>query len=178
MPWARLSAVVVVATLAGAVSACSSGPSAPQGSATQLLEDGLSAQHDGNLDLALADYQAVLSKEPSDVDAIFDVGTIYQARSQNSQAATWYERALKLQPNLSQALYNLAIIDTSSNPTEAVSLYQEDITVDASNASAWFNLGVILYRQGQQTDGRADIKHAISLNPALSSYVPSDINLS
>lgn len=152
-------------------------PLDPSGTPTQLIEEGLTAQHVGNLTLAFADYQAVVTKQPNNVDAIFDIGTIYQARNQNGQAASWYERALKLEPNLSQALYNLAIIDTAGNPSAAVTLYEKDTTVDPSNAAAWFNLGVILYRQGQQTPGRADIQHAISLEPSLASDVPSDIKL-
>jgi tetratricopeptide (TPR) repeat protein len=170
-----LAAVLFVSALAAA--ACSSGPSTPSGTPVELLNKGLSAQNSGNLDLALSYYRAVLSKQPSNVDAIYDVGTVYQSRHQNTQAASWFNRALRVDSRFAPALYDLGIIVAATNPAGAIPLFQRAVDAQPTNANAWFNLGVLLYRQGQVTQGRVDIRHAISLNAALGPHVPSDVKL-
>jgi tetratricopeptide (TPR) repeat protein len=174
---ARGSVAAVLVALSVSAAACSSGPSTPSGTPNQLLEKGLSAQTAGNLDLALSYYHAVLSKQPSNVEALYDIGTVYQSRHQVTQAASWFRRAINVDPKFAPALYDLGYIEAANNPSEAITLFQEAVAAQPMNASAWFNLGVLLYRQGQVTQGRADLRHAISLNASLGAQVPSDVKL-
>lgn len=166
------AAVLVAVCLSAA--ACSSTPS---GTPAQLIQRGLAAQQAGNLDQALTYYQAALAKQPRNVAALYDIGTVYQARNDTARAATWFQRAIGVNRNFAPALYDLGVIEAASNPSQAVILFQEAVDAQPSDASAWFNLGVLLYRQGQVTQGRADVNKAISLNAALASQVPSDVKL-
>lgn len=172
---ASLSATLMALALAAA--ACSSGPSTPSGTPAQLLQKGINAESAGNFDLALTYYQAILTKQPSNVEALYDIGTVYQTRHQNTQAATWFRRAINVNPNFAPALYDLGIIVAATNPAGAIPLFQQAVNAQPSSSSAWFNLGVLLYRQGQIAQGRADLQHAISLNAALRTQIPPDVKL-
>jgi tetratricopeptide (TPR) repeat protein len=174
-PVNRLAPAAVLVTVCLAAAACSS--STPSGTPAQLIQKGLAAQQAGNLDQALTDYQAALTTQPKNVAALYDVGTVYQARNDTSQAASWFQKAIAADRNFAPALYDLGVIEATSNPTQAIILFQEAVDAQPSDASAWFNLGVLRYRQGQVPLGRSDIQKAISLNSALASQVPSDVKL-
>lgn len=170
----RMAPAAVLVAVCMTAAACSSSPS---GTPSQLIQKGLSAQQAGNLDQALTDYQAALAKQPKNVAALYDVGTVYQARNDTAQAASWFQRAISADQNFAPALYDLGVIEAATNPTHAITLFQQAVDADPGDSSAWFNLGVLLYRQGQVAQGRADIKKSISLNSALASQVPSDVKL-
>lgn len=170
----RTAPAAVLVSVCLSAAACSSTPS---GTPAQLIHRGLTAQQAGNLDQALTDYQAALAKQPNNVAALYDVGTVYQARNDTAQAASWFQRAITADRNFAPALYDLGVIEAASNPSHAIVLFQEAVDVEPSDASAWFNLGVLLYRQGQVAQGRTDVKKAISLNSALATQVPSDVKL-
>ena len=174
MPKGPLAGVLVALSLTAA--ACS-GSSTPSGTPAQLLQKGINAESAGNYDLALTYYQAVLAKQPSNIDAIYDIGTVYQTRHQNTQAATWFRRAISVNPNFAPALYDLGIIVAATNPAGAIPLFQQAVDAQPTNANAWFNLGVLQYRQGQVAQGRASLERAISLNAALRAQVPPDVKL-
>lgn len=173
-PVKRMAPAAALVAVCLSAAACSSGPS---GTPSQLIQKGLAAQQAGNLDQALADYQAALAKQPKNVAALYDIGTIYQARNQPSQAARWFQEAINADRNFAPALYDLGVIEATSNPSQAILLFQEAVDAQPSDASAWFNLGVLLYRQGQVAQGRADVRKAITLNAGLASQVPSDVKL-
>ena len=164
-------------SLAIAASACghSSPSSAPSGTANQLVADGLAAQQKGNVTQAFYDYLAAQREDPQNKYARYDLGYIYQVRHRTKEALSEYRSALAIDPNFPQALYNLAVLESPTDPLASITLYQRVITLQSNNASALFNLGVLLVRNGQTARGRADVRKAIRLNPALRSLVPAGI---
>jgi len=163
-------------TLAG----CSTGSSASssgssQSTANELVGAGLSAQQQGLYDEAQSDYQQAISKDKKNYYAEFDLGTIYQHDNDVSSAQGAYNAALAINPKFQQALYNLAVLDTASNPQEAITLYDKVLALNPNDSSSNFNLGLLLIQTGSTASGHQYISTAIRLDPSLASRLPSGI---
>ncbi len=167
---ATLGAVALVCTACGG-----SSPSATAGTPAQLLSAGLAAQRSGNYTAAAADYKAVVSAAPTSSDACYayyDLGVINQvdvSPANPAAAESYYRKCLALNPNFSDALYNLAIILTKSDPAQAESDYSQVVALaptSVASAPAYVNLGFLLIAQGEKAQGIRDIQLAASLNPA------------
>jgi tetratricopeptide (TPR) repeat protein len=75
---------------------------------------------------------------------------------------------LAIDPAFEPALFNLAIlVKAKGNNTEAISLYQRAIAAAPKDAAAHLNLGLLLRATGHVSQGNAEVKKAISLNPKL-----------
>ena len=72
-------------------------------------------------------------------------------------------------------MFNLATLEASSNPQNAITLYNQLLKLKPNDANVLFNLGLLLIAQNQPVTGHADLKKAISLDPSLSSRVPKGI---
>jgi tetratricopeptide (TPR) repeat protein len=117
-----------------------------------------------------------LAADPTDAVPYYDLGVIYQLYlKQPSQAAAEYNKALLANSSYRPAIYNLAIIETTSNPQGAIALYQQLLTFNPNDSNVLFNLGLLLHAQGQPTQGQADVAKAVLINPALKSRVPTGI---
>lgn len=69
-----------------------------------------------------------------------------------AEATEYYEELARALPNEPHYWYRLgnAYVRTE-RPQEAVFAYQQSLAVDAHNARAWHNLGIILLRQAQES---------------------------
>lgn len=175
----RAAAALAVAGVLVSVSACGSSGSSSHaassnstqvvGTATDLVRQGLAKQAAGDLAGAEAAYQQALVADPGNKYAHYDLGVIDQQKNLTDKAIAEYQSALKSDPKFAQALFNLAILKTPSDPAAAESLYQQVLAVDANDASAHFNLGLLLTAQGQKAAGEDHIQTALRLDPQLAS---------
>lgn len=151
---------------------------APRSSYVAVLRAGIAYQRAGAYDLAIAEYKRAHQLAPRNPAPLFDLGDVAQFRGQSTVAARYYHACLALQPNYINALYNLAILETTTHPTTALALYttatQQPLT--AANrtliAESYFNRGFLFNKRGQRRQGAADIARAIALDPALRQRVP------
>ncbi len=174
--------VFLLAIMATALAACSSGPAVPAAqtnskTANQLVAAGLAAERAGNVNGAVAYYKAAAAKDANNKYAAYDLGYIYQEAGNTSQAAAEYRRALLIDPNFEQALYNMGVLEAPGNPALAITYYDQDLKLDPNNPSANFNLGVLLIKQGQTAQGNTYLATGLRLNPALSADVPPGITV-
>lgn len=173
------AAVVIAAALAG----CSPSTSPPPSlTPPQLLSAGISAAAKGNSDQSRADYQAVIQHDPSDrygVNSLawYDLGVLDQKEGHLRAAHSEYQYALNLDPKSVHALYNLAVLETTSDPVGAVSLYRKVLTLRPNDPNSQWNLGLLLYRSGQVAEGRMLLNSAIKLAPSLAKKLPSGVTL-
>jgi tetratricopeptide (TPR) repeat protein len=75
--------------------------------------DGMSAQADGEYAEALANYEESLKLEEDPYDrsfVLYNIGLIHTSNGDHEQALQRYEEALELNPRMSQALNNIAVI--------------------------------------------------------------------
>jgi len=155
---------------AAALAAC--GDQSAAQSASQNLSAGIAAQQAGNYGTATADYSKVLNTEPHNVYALYDLGDVEQFQHQNAAAATHYQEALAVNPKFENALYNLAIIDSKSKPSEAKVLYLQVVALYPKDAVARLNLGRVLLLLGEKKAAATQINLAVNLEPSLRSQAP------
>jgi Flp pilus assembly protein TadD len=167
----RTIAVIALAS-AGAMALAACGGPADSLSASQALAAGIAAQRAGHFGTATTDYAKVLSSEPKNSYALYDLGDVEQFQGQDAAAATHYHQALAVAPKMESALYNLAILDSTSAPATARALYLEVIAQSPRDAVARLNLGRVLLLLGQKKSGDAQIDLAVNLEPRLKSLAP------
>jgi len=88
-----------------------------------------------------------LKLNPLNQFAYYDLGVIYIGSGQAAAAAVALQKSLLIAPNYFPAIYNLAFIDSSAQPTEAITLYTQAANLKtastANRAKAFANLGVL-----------------------------------
>lgn len=88
-----------------------------------------------------------------------------------SAAIPYLEKAIQLEPRDAQARVNLASVLASQNDDAgAIRYFAEAVALRANDpafASARYNLGVLLLRNGHKHDGLAHMREAVRLNPSL-----------
>ncbi|MEL6137538.1 MAG: photosystem I assembly protein Ycf3 [Cyanobacteria bacterium J06626_23] len=75
--------------------------------------DGMSAQADGEYAEALENYEEALQLEEDPYDKsyiLYNMGLIYASNGEHDRAIDLYEQALELNPRMTQALNNTAVI--------------------------------------------------------------------
>lgn len=158
--------------------ACSGGSPSPAASANAEITQGLSAKASGQSRLAINDFKAAAAADPTNPIPYYDLGVMYQQVENNpTQAAIYYNKALLANADYKPALYNLAILETSTEPQSAINLYNQLLTLNPNDPNVLFNLGLLLHAQGQTAQGQADVTKADFLDPALKSRVPANSGL-
>ena len=135
-------------------------------SAASLLARGIQAHNAGSLDAALEFYRQVLQKEPGHHQAHYNIGQIYNARNQNTEARREYEAALKTAPNFLNARLNLGVMLYRERQFGAAAdAFREVLRADPNHAQALFNLGISLLELGQIKESIRWLTEALSWQP-------------
>ena len=82
----------------------------PQADLASLMRDALAAQQEGRLADAIAKYEAVLSEQPRNFDALHMLGVAWYQRHQLDRAEEYVDRALAVRPDVAAAQSNRALI--------------------------------------------------------------------
>jgi tetratricopeptide (TPR) repeat protein len=155
------------------VSACGADtPTAPVAAtdakaATAALDAGLKAHAKGDLVEATADYNRTLSFDATNKYAFYNLALIDYANANYGLAEANYRSAIQSDAKYEPALFNLAIMQTASDPKEAISLYKRAVAAAPKVASAWLNLGLLQRANGNKAEGDKNVLKAIALNPKL-----------
>jgi tetratricopeptide (TPR) repeat protein len=157
-----VGAIFCTAVLAGCGGSGSGTPTA-----TDAFARGLQAQTAGKFDEATAAYYEVLSKDPKNSAALFNLGLIAHVQNRPVAAEAYYRLALELDPKNAKALFNLAIIraNASGGAQEAVALYKSVIALLPDYADAHFNLALVLRSLGQTAEAQQEFATAQRLDP-------------
>lgn len=147
----------------------------PVGTANTLVQRAIAALGRGQPGQARADFESVLAIDPADTDATFDLGVLDQRQHRGAAAAAAYDRALLLDPRFTPALFNLAVLDTPASPGEAMNLYRRILRIKPGDVDTEFNLGLLLVRSGQRTEGEQLLNSAARSDPGLASRLPTGI---
>lgn len=141
-----------------------------------LIAQGMEAERRGDLDAAFGSYLTVAYRDADNKFAHFNMGHLYQARNMVAEAEREYGIALTIDPTFVNPLYNLAVMNTDTDPARAIALYRRVLDLNPDSPAAKFNLGVLLARSGDST-GLQLIRDVIAADPAFASSVPADIKL-
>ena len=98
---------------------------------------------------ALSSYQTAVEVNPNFYDGYIKLGITHGSFG-NPIAVDYYKTAISLKPRSVEAKYNLAMYYQGiGNYSDALSLYEEILELDGSNASAAFNTGYIYLEHKQ-----------------------------
>ncbi len=142
------------------------GGAASADSAAALLARGIQAHNAGSLDTALELYRQVLQKEPGHHQAHYNIGQIYNARNQNTEARREYEAALRTDPNFLNARLNLGVMlyrERQFGP--AADAFRDVLRADPNHAQAQFNLGISLVELGEIKESIRWLTESLSQQP-------------
>jgi Flp pilus assembly protein TadD len=114
----------------------------------------------------------VLTVDPQNKFAAYDLGVIAQQQGQADDARMWYGRALKIDPSYKPALNNLAILLTPTQPEAAIALYRTLLTLNANDASVHLRLGLVLRQIGKTDEATMEFNIAVFIDPKLANQVP------
>ena len=96
----------------------------------------------GDTAKAVSSFNTVVDLRP-DYDAFIQLGNIYAARN-NPLAVQYYNNALKVEPNNTEALYNRGLFFQNTGEIgKAMADYNTIIKIDPHYADAYFNMGYI-----------------------------------
>lgn len=120
----------------------------------------------GQFMLAIPHYQAVLKLQPTDRDAMINMGLTLLNIEKPSDATVYFNRVLEITPDDSQALrlsgYAMAAMEKYE---QAVQYYDRALKKDTSNAEIHFLMGVTYNALAKQTLAVHHYQKAIELKP-------------
>lgn len=177
-------AAVLLALAAGA----SAGVNPPGASRAEVAIDladlvnrGAQRAASGDLDGAIADYDAALRRRPDLVEALFDRGNAYRQRHQRgrslaepasaqpassdeARAFADYDRITALRPDFAAVYVNRAILwyERGDYP-RAIADCDAAIRLQPKLAEAWNNRSLAWYRSGHYEQAKADFDQTIKL---------------
>lgn len=119
-------------------------------------------------DEALAALAAAIRIEPRSPEAIFAVGTVFQAQGRYAEAIGAFEAALVERPQFAEAQNNLGVAARASGDTErAVAAYTRATELRPDYADAFANLGTALMELGEFSRAEAAFDRAYELDPTV-----------
>lgn len=108
---------------------------------------------------------AALAKFPASAEVHASAGTMYGDLGNDRRAAAFYEQALRLDPENTLALNNLAYIFARQNRNlrRALEMSSRAVEREPDNAAYLDTYGWILYRLGRLEEARTALRHAVSI---------------
>jgi len=120
----------------------------------------------GNFDAALSAAQTAVDLDPSNPDALRNLGYIYDVFGKYDQAMYHYNRALDKAPNMPHVMNAIGrVYLLENNADNAVKTFQRVIAMDAGNDEAYYLLGGAYQYQGEFGKAALALDKAVELNP-------------
>jgi len=106
-----------------------------------LMDSGNDMLQRGAFDQAVTQFRKVLSREPHNFEAQYNVAFAYLGWGRNSNAVEEFNKALRMQPGHSQAWTNLAVAyENQGKINDAIAALNKAVKADQSNVTARVNL--------------------------------------
>ena len=119
----------------------------------------------GNLAAARRSYEAALSSNPADLDALLGLGTVEARAGSRTTAAILYRRALDVDPRNATALAGLAALADAARPDAVESELRSDLARNPASGALHFALGNVLAAQARWAEAQAEYYEAHRLDP-------------
>jgi tetratricopeptide (TPR) repeat protein len=135
-----------------------------------VLQEGLTAHVAGDLATASVKYEQVLSVDPQNKFALFNLGLIAHTNIDYEAAVTNYEAALAVDPSYTPARFNLGLVFADQKRwTPAGEAFRLVLETEPDNAQATYQLGLVLIAEGDEAGGQELIDAAVALDPTVTS---------
>jgi tetratricopeptide (TPR) repeat protein len=168
-------ALVVIAFVALASGCGGSSSAGGAKNPTATFQAALQLQKQGKLSAAAQLYQQVITAQPNNVFAHYDLGVVDQANHDLVGALAAYGAALTINPKYVPALYNEATIYATTDPISAISLYRQIIGLQPTAPTAYLNLGLLEIKHSAPKQGVSDLTTAVRQDSSLLASVPKHL---
>lgn len=130
------------------------------------LADAQREQESGNLDAAAALYRQILQQDPTQVEALFHLGTLELQRSNLPLGIEMLQTAAALLPEVPQVHNNLGIAyKLAGRFTEASAAFEQALQLDPQQSATYFNLADLAADLKQFDAAVSLYRHSLSLAP-------------
>lgn len=127
---------------------------------------GVSHHKNGNLDLAIKEYQAAIKWDPSLWQAYHNLGLIYLNKKGYSGAQQMFEKVVALQPTNFEAHFNLGIIYFETGALNAsVGEFNKAASLNPYSEDVHLNLASIYAKKNEETNVISELRKAFKINP-------------
>ncbi len=155
--------------IANAQSPSSAAPKSRRETIHNPLNDYLDeAQKDiekGDFNGAITPLQKFIAEKPDVAYAHFQLAYAYTALKQVPEARAGYERAIALDPKMSEAYLNLGILLTEPAPADAIAPLKKAVELLPSQSRVRILLGVAQERSGDVAGAANSFEGAVNLDP-------------
>jgi Flp pilus assembly protein TadD len=105
----------------------------------------------GEFEQAIAEFEAVLEKEPENISALSNLGVVYYNLGRLDEAIAQYQKAIELAPQDADIHSNLAAAYVQQEQLDtALTEYQAAVGLNPNLAEAHFGIGVIHLQKGEK----------------------------
>jgi Flp pilus assembly protein TadD len=114
-------------------------------------------------------HRGILKEYPQEPVAMNNLGVWLEDHAKEKDACVWYEKAVKIKPDFSEAIFNFAVCKYKNQEwKEAIRLNKLALRYDSLNPEIWNNLGTCLGATGDSISSYQALQKAIQLNPKYS----------
>jgi tetratricopeptide (TPR) repeat protein len=129
----------------------------------------------GKYRTAQKQYEAILAKDPKNVDALSNLGVVYFRTGQMRSAESTLKKAVANAPNDDFVLTTLGIVHyRQSRFDDALKELSKAIEINPNSATAYNYLGIIASQKGRQQEAEKEMLQAIATDP---DYADAHFNL-
>ena len=119
----------------------------------------------GQIDQAIAEYDAVIEMQPNDSGVYYNRAYAYFTKDDYGKAIDDFTKSISIMPHAS-AYYGRGVAYwKNKNPELAIADYNKAIEIDPNYANAYCNRGVVYAENGKPEQAIADFTKALELNP-------------
>ncbi|HWM49522.1 MAG TPA: tetratricopeptide repeat protein [Xanthobacteraceae bacterium] len=137
----------------------------PADSPDVLFEQAQAAEADEDFAAAARLYRRVMSLDPTDATAAFNLGNLLTRAGRKAEAERAFKSALKADRRFPEAWYNLAnLYDEQDRVHDAIDALQRALAIDPDYADAVFNLALILQRRNRHAEAAQHWRRYIALD--------------
>ncbi|CAE21984.1 TPR repeat [Prochlorococcus marinus str. MIT 9313] len=134
----------------------------------QQLQAAVALHKQGELDKAEAIYQQVLAVDVNNFYALNFCGSIKREKKRFDEGIDFLSRAISLQPDNPDAIYNLGnVFKDSERWDEAISCYEKTLGLRAESPEALNNLGICLKEVERFEYSEIVLRRVVSMQPGL-----------
>jgi len=136
----------------------------PDSATLPYTNRGLVHEKEGNLPLALKDYNKAIAISPGFSDAYINRGIIYGESSLFDKAIDDFSRAISLDPSSAKAYMNRGAVYMREGDYEsALKNLRRAIALDPKDATTHFNLGLAYFNTGNKMEALKSMERAAAL---------------
>ena len=122
----------------------------------------------GRYDVALICFKRLRQIDPKSAEPYLLIGNVMVAEQRKHDAINYFELALKKQPDLFAAAYNLGCQLLEVQRTgDAIIPLRTAISLEPKSVSANLNLGIALFRSGELQEAETVLSKTTAANPQL-----------